>query len=187
MQPTKKSKLIKIGSSILLVLTLMFVAPVATNAQTRPNTTTTTVDPQPTKAKGLTQAQIKAWAAAYRRHEIRMWKAAIREKQIRDWIWRTNYNKMIAHLKAEKARKSYPRGLCGGDLPPCYVMMRESKGNITAQNPRSTASGKWQFLDSTWAGFGGYAKARYAPERVQDAKARALWNHGRGCSHWRSC
>ena len=78
-------------------------------------------------------------------------------------------------------------GACGGDLPPCYVMMRESGGNITAQNPSSTASGKWQFLDSTWQGYGGYAKARYAPESVQDAKARALWAGGRGCSHWSAC
>lgn len=78
-------------------------------------------------------------------------------------------------------------GACGGDLPPCYVMMRESGGNITAQNPSSTASGKWQFLDSTWAGYGGYAKARYAPESVQDAKARELWAGGAGCSHWSAC
>lgn len=78
-------------------------------------------------------------------------------------------------------------GACGGDLPPCYVMMRESGGNITAQNPTSTASGKWQFLDSTWQGYGGYAKARYAPESVQDAKARQLWAGGRGCSHWSAC
>src|SRR5690606_11154838 len=58
-------------------------------------------------------------------------------------------------------------GRCGGDLPPCYVMMRESGGSLTAQNPSSTASGKWQFLDSTWAGFGGYASAYLAPESVQ--------------------
>jgi muramidase (phage lysozyme) len=66
-------------------------------------------------------------------------------------------------------------------------MMRESGGNITAQNPTSTASGKWQFLDSTWGGYGGYAKARYAPESVQDDRARQLWAGGRGCSHWSAC
>jgi len=87
----------------------------------------------------------------------------------------------------QEAPTSYGSGACGGDLPPCYVMMRESGGNITAQNPSSTASGKWQFLDSTWQGYGGYAKARYAPESVQDAKARLLWAGGRGCSHWSAC
>ncbi len=85
------------------------------------------------------------------------------------------------------AQRAYPHGMCGGDLPPCYVMWRESRGDIHAQNPRSTASGKWQFLDSTWAGFGGVRKARYADERTQDTKARLLWNHGRGCSHWNAC
>lgn len=78
-------------------------------------------------------------------------------------------------------------GRCGGDLPPCYVMMRESGGNITAQNPTSTASGKWQALDSTWNNFGGYPKARLAPESVQDDFARRLWDGGRGCSHWSAC
>jgi len=86
-----------------------------------------------------------------------------------------------------QAPASYGSGACGGDLPPCYVMMRESGGNITAQNPVSTASGKWQFIDSTWAGYGGYAKARYAPEHVQDEKARQLWAGGAGCSHWSAC
>ncbi len=184
MQP---NKLIKLFSLIVLSLSLMLVAPTIGNAQTKPNEPTTTTTQPLTVEKKPTQAEIKAWAAAYRRHQIRVWNAAIQAGKVRAWIWRINYNKMMAHFRAEQARKSYPRGLCGGDLPPCYVMMRESKGSITAQNPRSTASGKWQFLDSTWAGFGGYAKARHAPEQVQDAKARQLWNHGRGCSHWSAC
>jgi hypothetical protein len=81
----------------------------------------------------------------------------------------------------------YRPGQCGGSLPPCYVMMRESRGNIRAANPRSSARGKWQFLRSTWANFGGYASADLAPEQVQDAKARQLWAGGRGCSHWSAC
>lgn len=100
-------------------------------------------------------------------------------------IW-ANIARLAAWHRAQQAA-AYPSGLCGGDLPPCYVMRRESGGNITAQNPSSTASGKWQFLDSTWAGYGGYAKARYAPEKTQDAKARQLWAGGRGCSHWSAC
>lgn len=87
------------------------------------------------------------------------------------------------------ARQAHVAGLgrCGGSLPPCYVMMRESGGNIVAQNPTSTASGKWQFLDSTWGGYQGYAKARHAPEHIQDQRARELWANGAGCSHWSAC
>lgn len=101
------------------------------------------------------------------------------------------YRRLLAFAAAvERARRAaaaYPHGLCGGDLPPCYVMRRESGGNIRARNPRSTASGKWQALDSTWRRFGGYRSAWMAPERVQDDFARRLWNHGRGCSHWSAC
>lgn len=75
-------------------------------------------------------------------------------------------------------------GRCGGDLPPCCVMMRESGGSLTAQNPTSTASGKWQFVNGTWGGYGGYAEAWQAPESVQDARARELWAGGAGASHW---
>lgn len=78
-------------------------------------------------------------------------------------------------------------GRCGGSLPPCYVMMRESGGNLTAKNPRSTASGKWQALNPTWNGFGGYSEAWQAPEAVQDAFAAQLWAGGSGCSHWAAC
>lgn len=76
---------------------------------------------------------------------------------------------------------------CGGDLPPCYVKWRESHGDYNAQNPTSTASGAWQFLDSTWAGYGGYPSAWLAPPDVQDERARELWAGGAGCSHWSAC
>jgi len=99
-----------------------------------------------------------------------------------------------AAAEAERARQAAAAaapatgsGRCGGNLPPCYVMQRESGGNIRAKNPSSTASGKWQFLNSTWAGYGGYAEAWMAPESVQDAKARELWAGGAGCGHWSAC
>lgn len=78
----------------------------------------------------------------------------------------------------------YGSGACGGDLPPCSVLACESHGNLVAQNPRSTASGKWQILDSTWAGYGGYERAMYAPEEVQDARAREIYRNGAGRSAW---
>lgn len=78
-------------------------------------------------------------------------------------------------------------GRCGGNLPPCWVMNKESGGSLTAHNPTSSAAGKWQFLTGTWAGYGGYSTADQAPESVQDAKAAEVWANGGGCSHWSAC
>ena len=50
----------------------------------------------------------------------------------------------------------------------------ESGGDYTAVARGSTASGAYQFLDSTWAGYGGFRRARDAPPAVQDAKAVEL-------------
>lgn len=89
-----------------------------------------------------------------------------------------------AQYKQVEGRVVYGSGACGDDLPSCSILECESGGNLVAENPRSTASGKWQFLDSTWAGYGGYARAMYAPEDVQDAKARQVWAGGRGRGQW---
>jgi hypothetical protein len=45
------------------------------------------------------------------------------------------------------------------------IVSCESGGNSTAQNPSSSASGLFQFLDSSWAAYGGL---KYAP-RAKDA------------------
>lgn len=63
-------------------------------------------------------------------------------------------------------------------------------GGYSAENPRSSASGAYQFIDSTWrtaaarAGHPGYSRAKYAPWYVQDAVALHTINNG-GRSHWR--
>jgi len=72
---------------------------------------------------------------------------------------------------------------CGGDLPPCCVLRRESNGVPTARNP-SGAGGLWQFMPSTWNGFGGYSNAADAPPSVQNEKARQVWAGGAGGSNW---
>lgn len=84
--------------------------------------------------------------------------------------------------KAEQARRAAARNAIPASIIEC-----ESGGSYTAQNPTSSASGKYQIIDSTWNNYGGYAKARLAPPHVQDAKAAELWNGGRGASHWRQC
>lgn len=61
----------------------------------------------------------------------------------------------------------------GGDVAPILATIRtlESGGDYTIRAAGSSASGAYQFLDSTWAAYGGYPQAWQAPPAVQDAKA----------------
>lgn len=61
----------------------------------------------------------------------------------------------------------------------------ESGGSYTAENPSSSASGRWQVIDGTWGNYGGYSHASDAPPRVQDAWARAYFDKN-GYSAWRA-
>lgn len=76
-----------------------------------------------------------------------------------------------------------------------YVEMRESGFNNTAQNPTSTAYGMFQFLDSTWGGYGvaktsdptqqsiagaRYIRARYGDPLGAAAHERAFNWYGNG-------
>ena len=180
----------------------------ASSETVSPSATTTTTEPGPTPAES------ERWNRAVwiNTTNLRILNEAIWVNKTNEATWIAKTNERLAAEKAERDREAARRnaadaaaerravppdtpaaesagssGRCGGDLPPCWVMMRESGGNIRARNPSSTASGKWQFLDSTWAGFGGYASAYLAPESVQDAKARILWAGGAGCSHWSAC
>lgn len=176
----------------ILSLTIMSACAPAATAAPKPATTTTT--PRSTDWAAVIQRQ---------RNERIYWAEVVKQQRTRaaDAAWRA---RVVAYWAALHA--PYPHGLCGGDLPPCRVLHRESKGDIriwngecyapfgwrgaTAPNcPRaqSSASGKWQAIRGSWGGYGGYVNAADAPERVQDDRARQLWNHGRGCSHWAAC
>lgn len=77
----------------------------------------------------------------------------------------------------------YGSGACGGNLPPCSVMMCESRGNLTAHNP-SGADGKWQIIPPTWNNYKGYATPSSAPEEIQDEKAAIIYAGGSGRGQW---
>lgn len=74
----------------------------------------------------------------------------------------------------------------------CQVMKCESGGNPAAENPRSSASGLFQFLDGTWKkartavkGGNQYSRAKHAPAEMQIAAA-AKWLKRTAWSQW-SC
>ena len=65
------------------------------------------------------------------------------------------------------------------------VSEAESGGDYQAENPDSSASGAWQFIDSTWESVTGLpAPASAYPRDVQDAAAVELWAGGAGAGHW---
>jgi hypothetical protein len=89
-------------------------------------------------------------------------------------------------------RESVGNGNCGGSLPSCDVMMCESRGDIRAENPSSSASGKWQLVQGT---ANAAASAIGRPDLIgipasqwseadQDAAARWLYDGGNGRGHW---
>ena len=121
-----------------------------------------------------------------------------------DAQWRATVEFAAAVEAARLAELAYPSGQCGGSLPPCWVLRKESRGDIRiwnggcyapigwaggppCRNGLSTASGKWQTTRGSWKRHGGYLNAADAPERVQDERARIMWDGGRGCSHWSAC
>ena len=94
--------------------------------------------------------------------------------------------------RAEPVTRSYTRPANWVYQFAQCVISHESRnaGMYTAQNPYSSASGAYQFIDGTWqvasraAGYPGYSRAMYAPPRVQDAVFYYVVSHG-GALHWR--
>ena len=71
-----------------------------------------------------------------------------------------------------------------GGIAAC-IRKYESGGNYQAQNPSSSASGAYQFIDSTWRSLTGRSdRAKDAPPSVQDAAFYKLWANGAGARHW---
>jgi len=89
---------------------------------------------------------------------------------------------VTAHLQADEVPEPAAHTPPGGFL--ACVRRHESGGNYQAENPTSTASGAYQFLDSTWrtlsarAGHSGWGHAASAPPSVQDAVAIYTVNSG---------
>jgi septal ring factor EnvC (AmiA/AmiB activator) len=74
-------------------------------------------------------------------------------------------------------------GASGGWAIPYAIVLCESGGQDLTPNSAG-ASGYYQILPSTWAGYGGYSQAYQAPKSLQDQRAAQLWNGGAGASNW---
>jgi hypothetical protein len=94
--------------------------------------------------------------------------------------------RVIPTRQASRSHRQVARGT-GSRLPLVLLAIRhcESHDDYRAENPRSTASGAFQIIDGTWAGYGGYRHASHAPRAVQDRQALALYAD-RGTQPWRS-
>lgn len=90
----------------------------------------------------------------------------------------------VPTTRPHRASRSAPRASRCGSLDD--VKRMESHGNYRAENRSSTASGAYQYLDSTWNGYGGYARASDAPPEVQDRRAQEDWAAGKQ-RQWAVC
>lgn len=77
-----------------------------------------------------------------------------------------------------------PSSGSGGYAIPYDIVMCESGGDYSAENPTSSASGAYQITDGTWNGYGGYSHASDAPPHIQDERAAQIWDGGAGRSNW---
>lgn len=84
--------------------------------------------------------------------------------------------------KTKKVHKTTKVSLSG--IAAC-IAKYESNGNPRAQNPRSSASGLYQFIDGTWHAVTGLpGSAKDYPASVQTKAFYKLWDNGRGAHHW---
>lgn len=94
----------------------------------------------------------------------------IPERTDRYWWWafpRSGKNLVNSSVPQNKPIRRLV--LSAEELAAC-IIEGESRGNYSAQNPTSSASGIAQWIDSTWAGYGGYDRAIDTPPEVQDQR-----------------
>lgn len=90
-------------------------------------------------------------------------------------------HKTVVKKTTKKVYKTVKVALSG--IARC-IGKYESGNNPKAQNPTTTASGYYQFVNGTWNHYKGYARAKDAPLSVQTEKFYQVWNGGKGAGNW---
>lgn len=128
------------------------------------------------KAKTLKLARIKAEQARKRALAVRHAAYVAQATQRRIMLERSRRPKVVT---IKSSGGSHP----GGDA--ACIRKYESGGNYNAENPSSSASGAYQFLDTTWRAITGLSgRAKDYPASVQDAAFAKLWAGGHGRGQW---
>lgn len=66
-----------------------------------------------------------------------------------------------------------------------WPIVKCESGGVNLPPNGVTASGYYQFIDSTWQSLGGSTREAYeASKAEQDGLAARLWDRGRGASQW---
>jgi len=125
------------------------------------------------KLKALAEAKAKriAKVKAARYKAYLKWKAAQAKKEA--------VKKTVKRTTATTTRRVSLSGIAA------CIAKYESGGNPRAENPTSSASGLFQFIDGTWRAITGRSdRAKDAPVSVQIAAFYELWDGGNGAHHW---
>jgi LysM repeat protein len=84
----------------------------------------------------------------------------------------------------DRASRSGARSVSLPAVAAC-IREKESGGNYQAENPSTSASGAYQFVDSTWTSVTGLAPpASDYSKATQDRAFAELWDGGAGAHHW---
>lgn len=87
------------------------------------------------------------------------------------------------HHKKHRPRFRYTPTAWDLTVRKC-IIQRESNGIVHLRPNYASASGLYQFIDSTWHHFKGYPQAWMAPESVQTMRFWMIWQHGKGRMNW---
>jgi hypothetical protein len=170
---------IKLSGGVLSAVGVLAVAAVPFVGGLDASADIASARPHPPHSGRLTAAQLRIHPLA----------GAEKDAELKRWYEVATWN-----LEASRGQQSTGRrrsggggggGTCAGSIPG-NIIYRESKCDPNARNPSSGASGKYQVLDSTWDGYGGYGSAADAPESVQDQWAAEAYAQS-GCDPWGGC